>query len=238
MHLITQLFFIFLHKPQLIKQHKSQASMNVITPTNLASHFHLITLSNNLSQQTDSNPFSDTAPPNIIQPPTTTTKKVFLHTKLYAYFAPPALATKTHNYNNAKGFIAQPCQLRPKSTTRQCLLSYSKQTPTHPPMTHYLANPSIHADTWGHSLISIDTSKVFWILLQNPNCLKLTTKNSTQQDFQTCKKYGTAAIMLPETNTNWSRQYQRETLRTILHNTWETSSHQTSHLQEPFLSSY
>ena len=91
----------------------------------------------------------------------------------------------------------------------------------------------------GHSLISIDTSTTFRLFLQNPNGLTLYDANySLLYDMDTCRKYGAAALCLPETKTNWSRTSQHAALKGILHRTWNASSYQTSRAAEPFLSSY
>jgi hypothetical protein len=50
-------------------------------------------------------------------------------------------------------------------------------------------------DSWGHSLVSIDTTSTFHVFLQNPNGISPSLTNySLLQDLHTSKKYGAAVI--------------------------------------------
>ncbi len=94
-------------------------------------------------------------------------------------------------------------------------------------------------DSWGHSLPTIDATTTFRIFLQNLNGLALYKTNYfLQQDLQTFRDYGAAAIALPETKVNWELSYQREIFGQMLRHTWINSVYQTSWAQEPFLSNY
>jgi hypothetical protein len=128
------------------------------------------------------------------------------------------------------------------ATLRTKLLKYSSvKDRSQTKITSYttpLPAPDLQ-DSWGHSLATIDSSTTFRVFLQNPNGLSLSTTNySLQQDFQTCRDYGTAAICLPETNTNWDLASQQAILHQILRQTWRNFSSQTSRAPESFLSQY
>jgi len=63
----------------------------------------------------------------------------------------------------------------------------------------------------GHSLATIDPSTTFQLFLQNPNGLSTSTQPLNQQmDLSICHNYGTAAICMPESNTNWDLTHLQE----------------------------
>jgi hypothetical protein len=67
-------------------------------------------------------------------------------------------------------------------------------------------------DSWGHSLPSIDPSKVFWVFLQNPNGLNLSGATySLQHVLRLSHDYGVASLCLPETNLNWDLPHLKST---------------------------
>jgi hypothetical protein len=102
----------------------------------------------------------------------------------------------------------------------------------------YHADPSNH-DTWGHSLESIDTSKILRVVLQNPNGLKPYQGNSDlSYSLRICESIGAGILSLPETNVNWSHYQSQKILRCNLKNIFQSSSFQTSHTPEQFHSLY
>jgi hypothetical protein len=132
------------------------------------------------------------------------------------------------------------------TTTRnaicQKLLSYHLQSPTSNNSQRRLSQPIPNynlLDSWGHSLPIIDCSKVFCILLQNPNGISLTYNAiSLRQDLQTCKDYGAAVISLPETNVNWNRPDQYATFTSTIRRIWAHSAVAVSRSPEDFPSQF
>jgi hypothetical protein len=97
-------------------------------------------------------------------------------------------------------------------------------------ITPFLWATPILDDAWGHSPPQIDQSKVFQLILQNPNGMKLRRGFQVPlQDLQTCCQFGAAAISLPETNSNWALSHQYSQFYHFLHSTWSNSAFQVSH---------
>jgi hypothetical protein len=62
-------------------------------------------------------------------------------------------------------------------------------------------------ETWGHMMDPIDTSKTFWVLLQNPNGINPNHINLEFQ-FSLTKYYslGVGVISIAESKLNWTKQ--------------------------------
>jgi hypothetical protein len=94
-------------------------------------------------------------------------------------------------------------------------------------------------DPWGHIPEKIDTTKVFRILLQNPNGLKLSVGDEiARYSFSEAYNLGVGAICLPETNTNWNLPSAHTQILRIIRPIWQCSSTQTSHINDSFDSIY
>jgi hypothetical protein len=92
-------------------------------------------------------------------------------------------------------------------------------------------------DSWGHSLPTIDPSKIIRVFLQNPNGLRLSsTPYALQHDLRLCNEYGAAALCLPETNTNWDLSKTKALFSQALKNTWRNSACIYSKSPEDFIS--
>ncbi len=95
------------------------------------------------------------------------------------------------------------------------------------------ACPTTH--NWGHSLSGIDSTETLWVLLQNPNGLKL--KNAFKdfaRSMQTSYTMGVGILPLTETNSNWNQLYQMKRVSKVTHDLWETAVLQTSQHPEMF----
>jgi hypothetical protein len=103
---------------------------------------------------------------------------------------------------------------------RQKLLQYNydlsrNYRPIHSFPTVSPPSPTLY-DSWGHSLPTIDLSKVFRVFLQNLNGLRLSGATlALQHDLQLSCDYGTAALCMPETNTNWDLPHLCSSFSTI-----------------------
>ncbi len=94
-------------------------------------------------------------------------------------------------------------------------------------------------EPWGHLSEEIDTSKVFRVLLQNPNSLKLSEGDEmARYSFSEAFHLGVGAICLPETNTNWNLRSSLSQISWIIKPIWQCSCTQTSHLDDNFESTY
>ena len=94
-------------------------------------------------------------------------------------------------------------------------------------------------DAWGHSPDKIDVSKTFWVLLQNPNGIKLNTNNTEfMLSLQESYDSGTAVIRLTETNISWTKYQNRQNLRESLNKLWPHTAFSTSNSSETFESNF
>jgi hypothetical protein len=94
-------------------------------------------------------------------------------------------------------------------------------------------------DVWGHLPESIDTTKTFRILLQNPNGIK---PSVTEPEFvfslHICHEIGVGAICIAETNINWHHSQHTYAFQRCLHKNWKSSKFQTSIQEEHFIGNY
>jgi hypothetical protein len=94
-------------------------------------------------------------------------------------------------------------------------------------------------DVFGHVPQSIDTSKIFRILLQNPNGVRPSvTDPEFMFSLHLCNEVGVGAICLAETNLNWHYYQHTAALRRCLHRNWSSSKFQTSVPDEKFIGNY
>lgn len=94
-------------------------------------------------------------------------------------------------------------------------------------------------DSWGHSLPTIDPSKVFRVFLQNTNGLNLSGATYLlQHDLRLSHDYGVASLCLPETNLNWDLPHLKSTFSLLLRNTWRNSTFSVSKSPEEFVSNH
>jgi len=110
-----------------------------------------------------------------------------------------------------------------------------------PLITSFTKSPPINVTNaiWGHSLDRITTSSCFRLFLQNPNGLSITSaREGLLQDLLTCHSYGTAAISLPETNTNWDLPNIKSQFDVMLRRVWPLWPLCHSKSPEIFNSSY
>jgi hypothetical protein len=92
-----------------------------------------------------------------------------------------------------------------------------------------------YEETWGHFPEEIKINTTFWILLQNPGGLKLTTDTiNTQYALSLFQSTGAGVICLAETNTNWSLPLAHSKFNTMIKKTWRHCTYQTSHLPDDF----
>jgi hypothetical protein len=116
----------------------------------------------------------------------------------------------------------------PKQRTLHSFLSISS-----PP--YSLSN---ELDTWGHVMEDIDTSKIFRIILQNPNGLQPgRTDCEFQYSLARCHSLGIGAISLVETKLNWTNQVSFHATRWF-HKIWQFSSFAQSQVEENFSSGH
>ncbi len=124
---------------------------------------------------------------------------------------------------------------------KRLLLQYNSQ-PLNQTRLTYFQSASLTCDlqdSWGHSLVSIDTTSTFRVFLQNPNGISPSSTNySLLQDLHTSKKYGAAVISLPETILIWEAEGTIGHLHRMLRQTWQHSSISYSRAKEEFISSY
>jgi len=132
---------------------------------------------------------------------------------------PPSSSTKWNQRRN---------KMKYSIGTQPLITSFTKSPPTH--FTNAI---------WGHSLEGITTSSCFRLFLQNPNGLSISSaRECLLQDFLTCHSYGTAALSLPETNTNWDLPNIRSQFDAMLCRVWPLWSLCHSKGPEIFNSSY
>jgi len=92
---------------------------------------------------------------------------------------------------------------------------------------------------FGHSMVQIDNTTVYRILLQNPNGINPNPDNyNFQLSLNVCYDQCISFIGLTETNINWLQHQNREHLRTSLRKWWDGTTFQTSTSTIPFKEKY
>jgi len=129
----------------------------------------------------------------------------------------------------------------PRAVRRELLRYTQKCTKTKNTIHRYtISMPSYDLfDMWGHSLETIEVNSTFRVFLQNPNGLSVYQNNHLlRQDLQLCHDYGASVLCFPETNTNWNQEGQLTTMQYLFRGIWRSSTLQSSHTPDSFLSTY
>jgi hypothetical protein len=129
--------------------------------------------------------------------------------------------------------LIQAAQIKPKRRPKWVL---------HPPnqLTLFdvqleLKRLSQEGDTWGHSLETISSDKVFRVVTQNMRGLKLYSDPLMMQySLQLSASMGIASLCLSETNLNWIHKEAHSKLNRVLKKVWQHASYSTSHIVEDF----
>ena len=101
------------------------------------------------------------------------------------------------------------------------------------------APSELSEEFFGHSLEQIDNTKVFRVLLQNPNGINPDpTNDDLHFSLRTCYDQCVASISLTETNVEWQHYYLREQLKESVKKHWDGVVVQTSTSTEKFTSRY
>jgi hypothetical protein len=91
-----------------------------------------------------------------------------------------------------------------------------------------------HCDTWGHTMDEIDPSKVFRVVLQNPNGIRPYKKDlKFRYSLSRCLALGIGALSIMETKLNWSGSVAYTTQKWFSQ-TWQFSSLSSSQAAERF----
>mmetsp|Transcript_27176 Transcript_27176/g.38943 ORF Transcript_27176/g.38943 Transcript_27176/m.38943 type:complete len:310 (-) Transcript_27176:92-1021(-) len=85
---------------------------------------------------------------------------------------------------------------------------------------------------FGHSMVPIDNTTVYRVLLQNTNGIDPSPGNYTfQLGLNTCYDNCVAFIALTETNIEWRHHVNRDNLRTSLNKWWDGTASQTDNVR-------
>jgi hypothetical protein len=116
----------------------------------------------------------------------------------------------------------------PSNLKQKTLYSFLSQ-PNPPPLSE-----QTHRMTWGHTMDEIDSSKVFRVLLQNPNGIQPHEKDlDFHHSLNQCSALGIGAISIVETKLNWSGAAAFR-LQKWFRQTWQFSSLSPSQAAERF----